>query len=224
MIFFLLLAAAPVEPPAIKNAQQLLLVVADDWNTKTAKLQRFKRITRGWEEVTPPIEVVLGENGLAWSRGVLLAKGFGGVAKKLGDDRSVAGVFSLGKIRGYEDKGPPGSAAELDQITESTVCVDDPKSKKFGEIVDEKKTKIDWKHAKKLRTEDLAYAWMIPVQTTGCIAFHLWTAPNQSDDASIVMKAEDLQTLVRWVVPASAVYVALPKQAYIGLKASWRLP
>jgi predicted PhzF superfamily epimerase YddE/YHI9 len=62
---------------------------------------------------------------------------------------------------------------------------------------------------------------MLPVQTAGCVSFHLGAAP---DAANIVLKAEDMQTLARWVVPSKTVYVALPKEAYKSLKASWRLP
>ncbi len=224
MILVLLFAAAPAPelPAALKNAEQLLVIVAHDWNTPAATLQRFTRLTRSWEEVTPRIEVMLGKKGLAWSKGVVQLKGFGGVQKQLGDERSIAGVFALGKIRGFESTAPPGGPKEYEQLTNASVCVDDPKSKKFGEILEvDKAVKPDWKRAKKLRTDDLAYAWMLPVQTPGCVAFHLGAAP---DDGNIVMKAEDMQTLARWVVPSKTVYVALPREAYKSLKASWRLP
>jgi hypothetical protein len=224
VIFFLLLAVAPApeRPAALAKAEQLLLVVADDWNAPTAKVQRYTKRPRGWEAVTPALDVMLGKNGLAWGKGVVTLKGFGGAPSKPDDARSIAGVFALGKLRGYETAAPPGGSSEFEQLSDGSVCIEDPRSKKYGMILDAKKAvKPDWKIAKPLRTDDLAYAWMLPVQTAGCVSFHLGAAP---DAANIVLKAEDMQTLARWVVPSKTVYVALPKEAYKSLKASWRLP
>jgi len=55
-----------------RPSQQLLLVVAEDWQSKAARMQRFERARpdEAWQPVGTTFPVNLGRGGLGWGRGV----------------------------------------------------------------------------------------------------------------------------------------------------------
>jgi len=82
-----------------RPSQQLLLVVAEDWQSKAARMQRFERVRpdEAWQPVGTSFPVNLGRGGLGWGRGLHgLALGSGPV-KGEGDGKAPAGLFALGQ-------------------------------------------------------------------------------------------------------------------------------
>jgi D-alanyl-D-alanine dipeptidase len=120
-------APAPGQTSPLPGASQLVLVVAEDWNTDHARLRRFERSEPNgtWHPVGGDVPVSLGRNGLAWGRGLHGERLSAAPAKAEGDGRAPAGVFSLP----LAFTGPSGSSWSspkfpVYRVTPQTVCVD----------------------------------------------------------------------------------------------------
>jgi len=93
LIFCVLCLSARAADRLDPRVHQLIVGVAADWNSKTAKLLALERTAQGeWKPALGPIPVLLGKNGLAWGRGVL-GTGEPGRHKAERDARAPAGVF-----------------------------------------------------------------------------------------------------------------------------------
>src|SRR5687768_15408685 len=64
---------ALVAPPGWavdRDVRQLIVSIADDWNSRSGRMQCFERASAGWKPASPPVPVLFGSKGLAWGRGV----------------------------------------------------------------------------------------------------------------------------------------------------------
>ncbi len=127
---FLVLAgwAAPATPAAAQpprvpdSVMQLVVAVADGWNSPKAKLMAFSRTGGGapWQPAwTNQKPVNLGKSGLAWGNGVLpVPHGEPGVPSKREKDlRAPAGLFRIGTLYGYQPQALPGVRLPTYQVT-----------------------------------------------------------------------------------------------------------
>lgn len=225
-------ATAPIGP----NRSQLITVVSDEWNQFRAKLRRYERTSEErWKPVGRAIDVVLGRKGYAWGRGLHgtgAPEGRPGPVKHEGDERSPAGVFSIGPAYGY--------AAERDDIllpyrqaTPNLRCVDDPHSSHYNQIVSIDDTEVDWTSAEHMRRDDDLYVLTIVLQHNtnptesragSCIFLHLWEGPNRGMSGCTAMSMDALNEVASWLQPKAAVLVALPRSEYEALRRPWGLP
>ncbi len=98
------------------NAQQVILVTADNYDTKSAKIQTFEKVDGKWKQVLT-------------ANGVLGQKGFA-LSKKEGDMESPTGKYTIGTAFGrYEN---PGTKLPYRKITANDVWVDDSKSSLYN--------------------------------------------------------------------------------------------
>src|SRR5260370_14914572 len=103
------------------DCSQLIVAVAQDWNSMRGKLQLFERPRGGgWTAMTSAVPVLFGKNGLAWGSG-FAGQNEPGLHKKERDGRAPAGVFAIGKVFGYDAKLPPGSDYPYHQVTKADV-------------------------------------------------------------------------------------------------------
>jgi hypothetical protein len=92
-----LLAQSSEEEKALHEAQRLVLVVADSFETEAATLQMFERGAKGeWQAVSEPERAVVGERGVAWWPTFATYASTGEPLKVEPDLRSPAGIFPLG--------------------------------------------------------------------------------------------------------------------------------
>ena len=151
-----------LSPLNAASSRQLLLVIASNWASRVAQLQRFERTgcAGSWQPVGAPIAVSLGRAGLAWGRGLHPLDGEAG--KREGDGCSPAGGFAMTALFGYAagDRLFAG-AAKLPylQATPDLKAIDDPASAYYNQIVDQSTlAQPDWASCEDMLRSDQRYA------------------------------------------------------------------
>lgn len=226
--------ATAADPP---RTNQLLIGIAENWNSRTAGLYAFQLTQQGWRPTrNAPIPVLLGRNGLAWGRGMLPHPR--GTEKREGDGRAPAGFFKIGRIFGYADRLPAGSDPEFAYrtVTKWDAWPDDVRNPYYNQhIVINPRNVPSWYESQKMRLGDFAYKWLIeirhnsdpkPVPGFGsAIFFHTRRGPNRYTSGCTTMKVSDLENIIRWLQWRSVPhYVLLPREEYRRLKGPWKLP
>lgn len=124
-----------VYPKIPKATRQLLLALAETWNSSDGKLLRYARVDASmpWRRVGEEIPVLFGKHGLAWGRGLwqipnsLTASQ---PVKREGDLRSPAGLFHIGPI--YAQSQPAHSKLAWVQTNDLMYCDDNPVSASYN--------------------------------------------------------------------------------------------
>lgn len=227
-------AAAAQDRPA---PLQAIVSLTADWDSTGAVLQRYERDsgTSPWRAVGGPIAAMVGRTGLAWGRGLPVARREG-PEKREGDGKAPAGIFALGPAFGY---APVDSAAWIRlpyvHSRASVKCVDDAASARYNRLVDADTIAApDWRSHEEMRLANDVYRlgiWVShndapPVPGGGsCIFIHIWQGPGIPTVGCTAMDAADLEALVRWLDPRAApVLVQAPRSAYSQLAAGLYLP
>lgn len=222
-------AQARLVPAATR---QLVTVISDDWSSATAPLQRYERSADGWAKVGAPWDVSLGKAGLRWGRG-LQPDDMAGPKKKEGDLAAPAGLFRIGEAHGYAERAPAGTRWPYSMLTEKSVCVDDPASKRYNEIFESDPANRDWSSAETMRRGDHLYKWLVNVEQNtptecgcgSCIFLHIWRRPGAHTEGCTAMEETNLLSLIGWLDPsARPMLVQLPAAEYNRLRDAWDLP
>jgi zinc D-Ala-D-Ala dipeptidase len=232
LAFLLLTAAAPSpDTSPISDSQQLILVIAPDWNAKAATMTRYELRGSSWEAVAAPAQVILGRSGMAWARAVNRDIGSGPV-KREGDGKSPAGVFRLGTAFGFS-ASPSWVRLPWLQLRDTTECVDDAASSHYNAIVDRDSVRpVDWSSSERMRAIDVYRFGVVvlhnePPQPHGgsCIFLHLVDPKGNPTSGCTSMSAEAMEALLRWVDPSRRpLLVQLPRSEYDRLRGLWHLP
>ncbi len=228
-------ANAPgVSASGMEDSRQMLLVVTDGWDSLHGTAQRFERAgaKRAWAAVGPAFDVVVGEHGLGWGRGVRTDP-VSGPIKKEGDGKGPAGVYRLGTAFGLSQEKLPGLRLPYLFLSNNVECVDDAQSKHYNQLVTKPQVgQPDWNSSEKM-WEIPVYKWGVvvlhntPAQAGGgsCIFLHIWKAPDRGTAGCTAMTESNLVELMRWLDPKkNALLVQLPKSEYERLKTKWQLP
>jgi L,D-peptidoglycan transpeptidase YkuD (ErfK/YbiS/YcfS/YnhG family) len=116
-------------PAPLADAKRLVLVVADNFTTSAASVQRFEREADGsWRAIGGPASAVIGIKGMAWSQAWRSLATRGEPIKYDGDNRVPAGIYPTESSFGFKVR--PHS--DYMQIREGDVCVDDPSSPAYN--------------------------------------------------------------------------------------------
>ena len=224
-------------PIAAASFKQLVVVVAPDWSSWHARLQRYERGSGSASEFRPvgaALPAVLGYAGYGWGdglHGVGAPLGRSGPVKREGDGRSPAGVFTLGVVYGYAD------AASLQlpyrRATADVRCVDDSSSTYYNQIISAKDATEPYRSAERMLRDDVLYELALDIEHNrrpvrpghgSCIFAHLWSGPTTPVHGCTALAKPDLQTLLTWLRPGEAAWVALPESELAALRMSWGLP
>jgi len=183
-------------------ANQIVLVVSDDFNATKAKMFCFEDGKKIFED----IDVNLGRNGLAWDQD---DKRFLHVSnqpfKKEGDGKSPAGVFPLLWSFGYEKNS---FVFPFLQTDEKDICVDDINSSLYNSIIKmphKKPNSFEYMHR-----DDEQYKLGIVVDYNpskikprgSCIFLHVQKEPNHPTAGCTSMSYENLYKLLLWLDPS----------------------
>ncbi len=229
--------AAPVSQPPL----QMILTLADGWNSNHALLQCYERasVKAPWQPALPtPVKVNLGKNGLAWGIGERPVPRGNGVPDKMeGDRRAPAGYFQLGTVYGYAPGLPGGSRGfRYRQLTAWDAWVDDVKSPLYNRhvVINPKEGIPPWFEKAKMRHGDFAYEWLLevrhnsnpPVPGAGsAIFFHIRRGPESFSFGCTTMPKPDLEKILRWLKPgAFPRSVLLTRGEYQKARQPWDLP
>jgi L,D-peptidoglycan transpeptidase YkuD (ErfK/YbiS/YcfS/YnhG family) len=202
----------------------VVLVIADDWSSTKATMTHW-RFAGSWTQDGASWPAVIGDAGLAWGDGLHgdgAPKGHAGPSKHEGDHRSPAGAFRIGTRFGFA----PSTGRLLSDTTE---CVDDPKSAFYNEIV-EHTGSADWTSSEHMRSvEQYKIGAVIdhnPKRIPGdgsCIFLHIWAGPDSTTVGCTAMDQDKLAELLD-SLGEKPVFVLLPKAEYEALRKPWGLP
>ncbi len=184
----------------IYASQQIVFVIADDYNTTKAELFCFEQN----RQVLGPIEVNLGQNGLGFGVGdMTFLQPQDAPLKQEGDKKAPIGVFSLETLFGYE----ANTSLKMPYLhaTKELICVDDTESKFYNQII--KKPYDLPKSFEEMRRDDGQYELGITVghnkeqlyKRGSCIFIHVQMGDNAPTAGCTSMKLEDLQKITSWL-------------------------
>ena len=169
------------------NAQQVILVTADNYDTKSAKIQTFEKVDGKWKQV-------LTANGVVGQKGFALSK-------KEGDMESPTGKYTIGTAFGrYEN---PGTKLPYRKITSNDVWVDDSKSSLYN-TWQQKPANGRWTSAENMDIPAYDYGFVINYnesRTPGngsAIFFHVGT--NYTAGCTATSK-EQVVSILKWLNP-----------------------
>ncbi len=166
-------------------------------------------------------DVRLGRRGMAWGRGLSSTSATPGPQKREGDNKSPAGVFPLSFAFGYDPRSPSTRMRYI-PITADIVCVDDPGSRFYNQMLDAAKvSRRDWKSAEKMKLRDDRYKWgvfvahNVPPRPGGgsCIFLHVWKDSQTPTTGCTAMPEGVMLGLIKWLDPSRhPLLVQLPRE------------
>lgn len=192
-------AAMEGDPDLLSTSEQHLVAVVEEPGSIRGRLFRYERREGRWRTVGTPVPIVVGRSGVG--------------PKREGDGRSPRGVFPLGFAFGYREAPPVDTDLAYRPLPPESVCVDDPDSDRYNQIVFEPGPGADWESAEAMRRDlahgDDLYALGVTVEynpdaTPGagsCIFLHIWRSPESPTAGCTAMPEEDLRSMLGWLQP-----------------------
>lgn len=215
------------------KSEQLIVVRTPDWDSVTGNLQRYEKRSGKWEKIGKSIPIVVGKKGMGWGHGFSSTSTTEPI-KKEGDLKSPAGLFKLGNSMGYARQGPGAMKWTYEGIEEDSMCIEDPDSKFYNQIVRASLVTPDWKSKDMLKRKDNLYERLIIVEANSnpvekgsgsCIFLHVWRGPASGTAGCTAMELKDIETVLQWLDPAKKpVLVQLPEAEYKKYQSTWNLP
>lgn len=205
-------------PGVLHDARRLVLVTTDTMDSVAATVQWFERasVEDKWQARGAPEPALVGRTGLAWAHSFRrLAKGAEPI-KIEGDKRTPAGVYAIGKTFGTVPSGRPGHT----QVTDDTICVDDPQSPAYNTITS--RALIGPKiHAENMSKALpmyrhgllLDYPTDVAAKAGSCIFIHVWRSPTRGTAGCVALPEERVLALQDFSAGGGAVVAILPRFA-----------
>ena len=225
-------------PPPVKvpfaESLQAVVVTTPDWTATQGKARLFERkdLRSKWIAVGEEFPIVVGRNGLAWSRDT--APESATEFKAEGDGKAPAGMFPLTFSFGSGVKSE-GVAVPYTRLEQHVECVDDVNSTHYNKIVDRMKVgNFDWKSSEKMLSVGAEYdlglfvahnSYSVRKGDGSCIFLHIWKDAASPTSGCTAMERTKLERILAWVEPKSNPYlVQLPEKEYKKLSKGWGLP
>lgn len=143
------------------QTKQVIFVLADSFNSQTAKLIRYEKIKQNFKQISSPIEVNIGLKGLAWSTSNYKFKISKNEPKKIeGDKKTPAGVFNLSKVFTYHDK--INTKMPYEKVTKNHICVDDTNSNMYNKVI-KTKNKENYRSFENMLLKNETYEYVVLV-------------------------------------------------------------
>lgn len=205
-------------------SSQHVVVVVEEARDVRGRLVRMERGPDGWRRVGGAVPVVVGRGGVG--------------PKREGDGRSPRGIFPLEEAFGYAAEPPAGISLPYRTLRRGTVCVDDPRSGVYDQIVDSTAVAdVDWTSAEAMRRDlvhgDDLYRMGVnvdhnPERVPGagsCIFLHVWRDSASPTEGCTAMPAGDLLAVLRWLDPgARPLLVQGTRSDLLAMRRAERIP
>ena len=221
-------------PVGSMTAKQLVVVVTDNWDGVSAKLFGFEKRKGTWQ-LQFSFAAVVGEKGMALGEGIQNITINGAPQKKEGDLKSPAGIFFLGPAFGYASKTET-KWLHMPYVcaTDTLVCIDDPRSARYNELVKSDTVEKDWNSHEEMHRKDQDYKWGIYVQHNyhpvkpgngSCIFLHIWEGAGKGTAGCTAMEEKNIITLLQWIRgDKHPVLVQFPEKVYNQLRRRYSMP
>jgi hypothetical protein len=180
--------------------EQIILVVADDFNSQRATLSYFEDN----KKVFDSFEVNLGKSGLGHGLGeVEFVHSLQEPLKQEGDKKAPIGIFALEAVFGYEKEIE--TKMPYLYASEDLICVDDSDSNFYNKII--KTPKVMPKSFEKMKRDDAQYELGIVVghnkeqirEAGSCIFLHVESTKDAPTAGCTSMKLEEITRVVSWL-------------------------
>jgi D-alanyl-D-alanine dipeptidase len=206
--------------------RQALIVAAEGWDSPSGLLWRAEQRGGQWRLLEGPQPAWLGMRGLAWGRGLRDYRKEGGPAKREGDRRTPAGIFRLGPAFGYAPQAP-GLRMPYLALDSSSLCVDDPASPDYNQLLNEAGLRAPAASAERMGEVGPQYAWGLVVQHNSdppeagagsCIFLHIRNPQGGGTLGCTALEAPAVEEILRWLDPAAQpLLIQAPAQEMEGL-------
>ena len=197
------------------SSQQIVFVVADDFNTSKAKLECLE----DGKVVIKSVGVNIGKKGLGWGLGEVQMQQKSPMQNKIeGDKKAPIGVFKLSSVFGYE-KTHSFPMPYL-HASKNLICVDDSESPHYNKIMLMPKEKP--KSFEYMKRDDLQYELGIVVEHNkeakfkrgSCIFIHVEKSENAGTAGCTSMKLDHLKKIVNWLdEKKNPILIQIPKSS-----------
>ena len=210
-----------------ETCEQLVIGLVDTKTSSFGHVVWFEKKRNGeWEQerVTP---ARFGKNGLAEGIGVKKSN-LGLSAKREGDGKTPAGLFSFGAAFGYDKKIKKKKELPYVQVTPYALFVEDPNSPYYNQYRRlHRLPETDWEKKQQMKQDDPAHALKlfvnhntIPQRKKGAgsaIFLHIWREEGEKPTTGCtVMSEKSLERLIKWVDPTKSPLFL------VTTKASWK--
>jgi L,D-peptidoglycan transpeptidase YkuD (ErfK/YbiS/YcfS/YnhG family) len=215
-------------------ASQVIIVVTNNWNDIHAKLYAFEKRKGTWH-LQFSFAAVVGERGMAMGEGMGHITITDAPQKKEGDMKSPAGIFFLGPVFGYTSKSTTGwMHMSYVQATDTLICIDDPQSTLYNELINSDTVKKDWNSHEDMHRNDHDYEWGVFVQYNSqpvksgkgsCIFLHIWDDAGQGTAGCTAIEEKNMMRLLHWIrADKRPALVQFPKAVYKKIQTDFLLP
>lgn len=211
MVKFLALIFPALFWSSVFANEQLILVLSPEMNSTTATMQRYEKESR-WQKIGDTVPVMLGRNGLGWAEGSVPLKGEG-------DGRSPAGVFTITRTFGYDER--PNSAMAYLHADEHLICVDDISDEHYNQMEVSDASPLPKSYEKMLRNDEVyRNGAVIDYNAAGekgrgsCIFIHLNHPDHRPTSGCTAIEENPLKELLGWLDPQkNPKILQIPKSA-----------
>lgn len=207
------------------QSEQIVFVLSQKYSSQKAKLIRYEKIDDDFLQISKPIEVNIGEKGLAWGLSPLIdfqVKNM--ILKKEGDKKAVAGVFKLSKVYTYHKN--INTKMPYINTTKNHICVDDINSEFYNQVINVK-DKSKYKSYENMLLSNETYEYVIQVEhnTQGekafgsCIFIHVENPTKNQTTGCTSLKKNHIIDLLSWLdIKKEPLLIQIPKQECQTLK------
>lgn len=227
--------------PLPSECEQLVIGIADNWNTSHVNLVFLEKNKFGlWEKAGDPWPARLGSAGLVWGLGVNPVPA-GGRIKTEGDKRTPAGIFEIDhQVFAYDEDATVGKGYTVRHITPYDLWVEDPKSPLYNHhLVLDHLPVSGWEKEQQMKQNDPSHKIKLFVQhnspkDTGrpvpgagsSIFFHIWRDNGRRATAGCTSMSEANMMKMLGMLDAAKnpMYIILPREEYRKYRKDWKLP
>jgi L,D-peptidoglycan transpeptidase YkuD (ErfK/YbiS/YcfS/YnhG family) len=205
-------------PAVLTEAKRLVLVTTENMDTTPATMQLFERgsTRERWRARGPAEPAMVGRAGTGWAHAFRHLARAGEPIKTEGDKRAPAGVYPIGNSFGVLPSSRPGHL----QVTDDTVCVDDPDSPAYNTITSRALVgpKVHAENMGKIlpmyrRGLLVDYPTDVAARAGSCIFIHVWRSPVKGTGGCVSLPEARLEALQDFTQGGGAVLAIMPRLA-----------
>ena len=196
------------------SSEQIVLVVSDNFNSSTAKLECYEGSTL----IYGPIDVNIGKNGLGWGIGEKnLHQKKSEPLKYEGDKKAPIGVFKLTDVYGYSKRH--NYNMPYLHTSSNLICVDDSNSKFYNQVIEANGGEKSFEYMKR---SDHQYELGILVahnqnavkKRGSCIFLHVKKENNAPTAGCTSMSLGEMKKIASWLDKSkNPILIQIPKSS-----------
>lgn len=180
----------------LTQSEQVIIVRTDRLKNQKATLQTYEKQNGHWAIAHPPIQAVLGYNGMD-------------LKTKEGDGKTPIGVYDIGTGFGTAPK-PTGVTIPYRRAGDHDYWIDDPTSPDYNKWVHYTGDPTSrWKSFERMKIDSYKYGAVINYNTDPIVAgkgsaifLHVWRNSSSPTAGCVAVSEQNMVRLLQWLDPA----------------------